>query len=230
MAGTAPSASPSWATEFRSEIPKVQKQLYAEVVKAGFFPENPNAVRNRHVIIGMVILFGALFLMIFGIAILIDWVDTIWAPFVALMLVGAAEIGMATKMARRTEAGALAAARWKAFARYLSDHQPREEVQSQHGDFEPYLPYAVAFGVDRQWVRKFTEVNHPAPHWYEREGPVIIAPGPMWGGGLGGWGAPHHRTNRGPFPWIPPAGAGSHPVEGPICRVQVTRERRASRE
>jgi uncharacterized protein (TIGR04222 family) len=198
---------------FRETIPVVQKQLYQEVVEAGLFPVAPNKIRNRYMLIGLLILFGGVFFMIFAVALMIEWVDTIWVPFLALTIVGVAQLAMAANMPRRTEAGALAAARWRAFGRYLSESQPTEQVRSQDDLFEPYLPYAVALGVDRQWVRKFTEAGHAAPRWYEREGPPVVSPGPiMWGGG---WGQPRVRPPRGtsrpssPFgSWGPAEGSG----------------------
>ena len=51
--------------------------------------------------------------------------------------------------------------------------------------FSSYLPYAVAFGLERTWVRKFSQVNTPAPHWYGPYNPG----GPMrrpYGRGRGG--------------------------------------------
>jgi hypothetical protein len=188
---------------FRETIPTVQKQLYQEVVKAGFFPEEPGKVRNRYMLLGMLILFGAVFFMVFAVALLVEWVDAIWVPFLALMIVGVAQMVMAANMPRRTEAGALAAARWRAFGRYLSESQSQDELRSRGDVFEPYLPYAVALGADRQWVRKFTEVGHAAPRWYEREGPPVVSPGPViWGGGWGqpgsrgSWGSPGTRPQR----------------------------------
>jgi hypothetical protein len=43
--------------------------------------------------------------------------------------------------------------------------------------FERYLPYAIAFGVERDWVRRFHDLQLPAPMWYH---PVFL---PGYGGG-----------------------------------------------
>jgi hypothetical protein len=47
--------------------------------------------------------------------------------------------------------------------------------------FDRYLPYAVAMGVEREWVRRFHDLAIPAPEWYR---PVYV---PGWGtGGMPG--------------------------------------------
>ncbi|MHB8992458.1 MAG: DUF2207 family protein, partial [Chloroflexota bacterium] len=170
---------------FREAIPAVQWQLYNRVVREGFFPESPEAVRGRHLVLGSILLVGGAALAILLGMLLGEFAELVWAPFAALALVGVAKLVAAPRMPARTPEGALAAARWEAFARYLSEQQPREELQSHQELFEPYLPYAVAFGVDRQWVRMFAAGGAPAPRWYEVErGPVHY---PWWGWG---WGVP----------------------------------------
>src|SRR5690606_28949831 len=75
----------------------------------------------------------------------------------------------------------------------LVDIERYQNVEEAKAIFSSYLPYAVAFGLERTWVRKFYQVNTPAPYWYgpyyggpmrqpfgRRRGGVAIIPG---GGG-----------------------------------------------
>ena len=48
----------SLRNEFYTTIPTLKKQMYEEVVKQGYFDENPNSVRNRYT------LFAVLFLVV----------------------------------------------------------------------------------------------------------------------------------------------------------------------
>jgi len=59
--------------------------------------------------------------------------------------------------------------------------------------FDKYLPYAIAFGLERGWVQKFATVGAPAPTWYDTYPPVIH-------------GGPHHHRRD-----VPP-GTGAGPV------------------
>ena len=61
-------------------------------------------------------------------------------------------------------------------------------MESAKDKFEQYLPYAIAFGVEKDWVRRFEGMTVASPTWYH---PPIFVPfpgqyGPMGTGGLGG--------------------------------------------
>lgn len=186
---------------FRAAIPAVQWQLYHRVVREGFFSESPESVRGRHLAVGGILLVGGAALAILLGMLLGSLAELVWAPFVALAVVGIVKMMVAPHMPARTPEGALAAARWEAFARYLAEQQPREEVERHQDLFEPYLPYAVAFEVDRQWVRKFASAGAPAPRWYEVEGGPVYYP--RWGWG---WGVPGRPERVEGAPREAPAG------------------------
>ena len=48
-------------------------------------------------------------------------------------------------------------ARWRAFKRYLQNLEKYTKVEEAAEIFERYLPYAVAFGLEQSWIRKFAE-------------------------------------------------------------------------
>lgn len=165
---------------------KVRKAFYNELVKRGYFPHNPESVRNGWRIGGF-ILFGLVAFLGFLI-----W-DSVgnFAPFALAVLIGlgivALTIIIASRwMPRKTPKGAEAAARWIAFRRYLEQIEQYGDLEEAQDIFEKYLPYAIAFGIEKSWVRKFARVNTPAPRWYgPRYGrgrrPVIVNSG---GGGF----------------------------------------------
>ncbi|CAN0488716.1 unnamed protein product, partial [Phaeothamnion confervicola] len=70
-------------------------------------------------------------------------------------------------MPRKTPNGAEAAAKWRAFRTYLKDIRQYEKVDEAKALFERYLPYAVAFGLERDWVRTFAAVGTPTPSWFD---------------------------------------------------------------
>jgi hypothetical protein len=96
---------------------------------------------------------------------------------IVLMLVGNK---VATNMPRKTLKGAEAAAKWKAFKRYLEDIEHRQNIAESQGIFEKYLPYATAFGLEQSWITKFERAGTPMPGWFGGAGPVL-----MPGGGYG---------------------------------------------
>jgi uncharacterized membrane protein YgcG len=87
-------------------------------------------------------------------------------------------------MPRRTAQGALEAARWRAFRRYLKRISHAESTESlPHAH---YLAYAVALGVDQSFVWHMESVGTPPPAWYGQhsDGPggVVFVPGGWYGG------------------------------------------------
>jgi hypothetical protein len=176
--------------EFYTAIPKLRKELYAEVVREGFFKESPEATRSRFGCLGI----GALIATAVGGVFLLALVGAAASTTICVPLgLGVFSLGLvilARFMPRRTEKGADAVARWKAFKRYLQNLEKYTKVEDAAGIFDRYLPYAVAFGLEQSWIRKFARVDAPAPTWWIPYG----MPRPYhggWGpaeGGIGGAG------------------------------------------
>lgn len=77
------------------------------------------------------------------------------------------------------------AARWLAFKRYLKDIDRYTDLTAQKEIWDRWLPYAIAFGVDKEYIRKFEKVDAPAPGWYIPD-PTLYGPYRRWYYGNGG--------------------------------------------
>jgi len=163
--------------KFYKGIPKIKKQLYQEAVDLGFFRRSPERVRSTYagVGVGLLILIGVA--GVCGAAAFSQYTE--FAICLPLSL-GVSALGLiliARVMPRKTQAGSEAAARWDAFKRYLKDIEKYTNLEEAQDIFERYLPYAIAFGLDKEFIKKFAAVETPAPIWYQPVGPVFI-PGP----------------------------------------------------
>ena len=193
---------------FVASIPLFQDQLHAEVVRAGLFHGDPDQARRRYRAIGNGLLFvgfggGLVALFVLG-----AYVELAWLPFIALALLGGFARWQSAHMPQRTRRGALEAARWRAFARFLREQDDAVHLEAERPHFETWLPYAVALGVDQTWVRNLASVGTPRPRWYQPVGytggdgigggPVVIVPSPWgWGGTVGGGNYPGRRGGTG---------------------------------
>jgi hypothetical protein len=86
---------------------------------------------------------------------------------VGLVAVNAFIVGGA--MPAKTRKGAEEAAKWRAFYEYLRNLDSYGGVEGAAERFDDYLPYAVAFGIDKEWIRQFTRSQTsyvPVPPWY----------------------------------------------------------------
>jgi uncharacterized protein (TIGR04222 family) len=186
---------------YTSNADDIAAGFYDELVANGYFPESPEAARKRWTTRAWLgpIAFGALALLITTAA----GVTTGWLYFVIIIAVLVALLGtyLAGHMGVKTRAGAEAAAKWRAFRRYLDDIDERENLEESKDIFDKFLPYAVAFGLEHSFVQKFAAAQTPMPDWFGggvygmpmgpgrpvRRGRRTVVIGAPWFGG--GWGA-----------------------------------------
>lgn len=121
----------------------VKKQLYASLVEGGFFAENPQSVRTKYYVL-------AVFAFITGNLIL----------FLVALIFG-------KNMPRKTQAGADAAAVARSLRNFLVSQDRELAFQAKNQMmFEKLLPYAVAFGVEVIWAKRFADMALKQPNWY----------------------------------------------------------------
>ncbi|HET9493954.1 MAG TPA: DUF2207 domain-containing protein [Chloroflexia bacterium] len=155
---------------FYTSLPGIYSEMYNTLVALKYFPENPQAVRARNVGLGVsVIALGALVFFggfVFGET--FSWM--ILALGGALAIVGIVWAILGSAMPRKTDFGAQETAKWRAFQRYLEQIQSYTNVQEAADRFQKYLPYAVALGVDKQFISQFNSVPQAMPTWYHPYG------------------------------------------------------------
>jgi uncharacterized protein (TIGR04222 family) len=201
-------------SRFDSSAERIKTSLYSEVVKRGYFVNSPEATRQRWRSFGIVMLVAVAVIGFFSVGAIAADANLVWLPIFAFGGLAVALIMLSRHMPRRTQEGAVAAAKWMAFKKYLEDIEKYERLPEHKEIFDAYLPYAIAFGLEQQWVSKFAAVDAPTPSWYEPDlsrpydpraprrhygggiPPVIIWGNP-WGGGTGGTGSFGGRPSDG---------------------------------
>lgn len=152
--------------KFYTAIPKLQRKIYKAAVEEGFFPASPKAIRGRYMGVGiaaLVIAFGA------GVCSLTfaDRAEAVLCPFVSLGIASIALIIASRVMPAKTRKGAEEAAKWNAFKDYLKNIDRYADLENVADQFDQYLPYSIAFGLERSWINKFSRVpSTPVPGWY----------------------------------------------------------------
>ena len=190
---------------FYKDLPALKRALYSEVTEHGFFARSPEKVRNQYGCLGVCLLVLAglaglglwtLFGGLTGAAVL---------PGIGLAATALGLLLLSRFMPRKTDAGAELAARWQAFKRYLRNIDRYSDLEEHKELWDRWLPFAIAFGVDSQYIRKFEAVNAPAPGWYIPD-PTLYGPYRRWYYGPGpvgqplrpaGGGGPRRRRNAG---------------------------------
>jgi len=159
--------------KFYKAIPTLRRELYDEVVKAGFFKASPE--RTRHVYLGLGIagIVVAGLLGVGAVVLLSKYTSAAVCPPIGLGVTAISFFIMGHFMPRKTREGSVAAANWNAFKRYLASIEKYTDLQQATELFDKYLPYAIAFGLEKSWIRKFASVETPAPTWYYPYPPVV---------------------------------------------------------
>lgn len=194
---------------FYSHVQPIVAQVYEGVVTAGLFSRNPNSVRSRWIGYGfLVALILGVLTFIFARLDIGGWGYFLIGSAISVIIVWC----FSPFMPQRTVAGSQEVRKWHAFRNYLHDLTRFQDMASAKDNFEKYLAYAIAFGVERQWVRRFEGLNVSSPGWYH---PPIFLPIPIggsypggMGGGIGGamGGGPVAGMGRGPS--LPGGGFG----------------------
>jgi len=125
-------------------IKKLSDDLYKDMVSGGFFPVNPQSVRNKY--LG----FGVAALVIFS-----------FPLGITLMI-------LSRVMPRKTILGAKTKHAGMGLKQFLVTQERQLEFQEKNYYlFEKLLPYAIAFGVAKVWAGKFSDLTSYQPDWYE---------------------------------------------------------------
>ncbi|HLB60799.1 MAG TPA: DUF2207 domain-containing protein [Patescibacteria group bacterium] len=134
-------------------LKKLEKQVYEEMVREGFFPENPEKVRTKYLVFGVIAVFTLNF-------------------FLAALLFFFSRV-----MPRRTLAGAEAKRYALGLKEFLVSQERELEFQEENYFlFEKLLPYAIVFGVAKIWAGKFAHITKYQPDWYQSSGGRVFTP------------------------------------------------------
>lgn len=157
--------------KFYAHVTPICDAIYEAVTARKLFAKNPKSVRSRWLGVGVVVVIGGV-----GLSVLLA---NLAVPGWGWLLVGVVFSGLIVMafsrfMPQRTAAGAREQRKWEAFRNYLRDLTRFQDMASARQTFERFLPYAIAFGVEKEWVRRFRDLELPAPDWYR---PVYLPSG-----------------------------------------------------
>lgn len=142
--------------------PRIKHDLYQELVNRGYFKRSPEETRQRWRKLAWA---GLVLSPILGFVVFLRTDAWAFLPTVGAMIVWFALLRMSRNMPQKTFHGAESAAKWRAFRTYLQSIQKYESLDESRALFDRYLSYAVAFGLEKQWIATFAASGVPAPGW-----------------------------------------------------------------
>lgn len=148
---------------FSRKIASVYLEVYDQLTSAGYFHDNPSAIWQRYRTIGITLFFVALA----GFSLTLIFTSAPKYPlisWVGLMIASLIVMRGAPLLPRRTPKGVEALQQWNAFRDWL-----RSPTTIPNGTdpttYRRYLAYAIAFGVEVEWTRRFVGNVFQPPGW-----------------------------------------------------------------
>jgi uncharacterized membrane protein YgcG len=170
----------------------LQKKQYETAWKDGYFASQPEAARSGWGCAGIGLLGLALVGGFFALGAFSTSASTILCPFAGLAVTAIGLMVLAPHMPAKTRKGSEAAALAGAFRNYLTNLEKYTDPAKVTEQFEKYLPWAIAFGLDRTWINRFQRIpSTPMPGWYfpvgypYHPGRTYPTTGTMGTGGIG---------------------------------------------
>ncbi len=151
--------------EFYKSLPDIKSEILDRLVHQGFYAKRPDHVRGRW--IGFGIALGLVTAM--GGGAISSAIGAAPVAFVAAgIAIGLIMVIIGYHMPARTIEGARTLEKVLGFGEFLErvDKERFERVVKTPEMFERYLPYAMAFGVEKKWAKAFEDIYMEAPSWY----------------------------------------------------------------
>jgi hypothetical protein len=146
-------------------VPELRNQIEFEVAKAEYFTDNISNIRRRYLAFGGAGLLMSLILAILAAVLLSRYTYLGSCIFMGFGVGAVAFMVIGFVLPRKTQTGANEAVRWQAFRRYLKDMNVKHAAKIRPR-FTRLLPYAVAFGLEKEFVARFAEANASIPKWW----------------------------------------------------------------
>jgi hypothetical protein len=152
--------------EFYKELPRIRTSLFNKLLARGCYHARPDEVRSRWMTGGV-----AAGILIAGVGFRIaDKVLLTPVPFfVAGALVGLILVAFGTIMPARTDVGVRTLEQllgFEEFLRRVDSERYKQVILGKPELFDRYLPYAMAFGVEKKWANAFEGIYTESPSWY----------------------------------------------------------------
>lgn len=126
------------------EVEKIKTSLYEQIVAGGLFPKNPQSIRTGYYVLAGIALFTF----------------NLFLAFITFVF--------GRVMPRKTIEGVNAFNEAKSLKNFLTSQERQLKFQAdKQMMFERLLPFAVAFGVEKIWARRFEDLNLKQPDWYQ---------------------------------------------------------------
>ncbi len=149
---------------FVAALPTIYEQM-GEMASRYFASSLPDEIRRGWNWAGQRVVIAAVMLAVALTCFLSSLGPVVYAPPAGLALVGLMLMVVSRWMPQRTRLGAVEAARWRAFRRYLAGLKRYGDLKAAQEALDRYFPYAIALGVKEIVLKQAGESGARMPSW-----------------------------------------------------------------
>jgi len=150
---------------FYTHLPSIRDRIFDALMKDNYYLHRPDKVRQGYLGVG------------FALGVLMIWGGGVLANFFGVAPLTMTLTGIFTGgiicifgcfMPARTMQGAKTLEKVLGFEDFLGrvEEDRFERIVKTPEMFEKFLPYAMALGVEKKWVRAFADIYRQPPSWY----------------------------------------------------------------
>lgn len=158
------------------EVPKISNQTLHQLFVDGYFRSDPKTVKAKYVKIGVVMLVSS-----FVIGFLLVTLPLSFGLMIGAVIIMISSFAMPakTKEGVETKEQLLGLEMYMKLAeaeriKFLQGLKTAERIEAGNGSntqkvklFEKLLPYAVLFGIEKDWAKQFADLYSQPPGWYQ---------------------------------------------------------------
>ncbi len=155
---------------FFATINSASNYLYELLTdKQKLFSTNPEKTRGIYKKLGINLVIFGIFMLSYGFTI------HRWDLGFGIILSGIIVYLFAKIMPKKTSMGMILYNQLKGFKEFMEKVEKpviQKLIKEDQGYFSKTLPYAIAFNIEKDWVKKFEDLEFKLPDWYVYSGPV----------------------------------------------------------
>lgn len=155
---------------FYRNINKIKKSAHKELSKTDYITGNILEIRFKNQLPYLILIIGGIFFSVIAGIILSKILGTgnfliilLTAGFIISGLIG---LFFGYYMPALTNKGTEQKRKWLGFKEYLHTAERFRLGAETTETFSKYLPYAVVFGVEKEWAKRFENLQYKQPNWY----------------------------------------------------------------
>jgi len=164
--------------KFYRHRPDIEKEIYASLMREGFFFSDPRGTMAFFIVIGVLLLTGGIPALVQSVGLLTHpevhadkaFESSLISLSLGVMISGALWFTIARFMPAKTALGTRRVEQCKTFVAWVKSvplPMLRAELERDAGLFERLLPYAIVLGIGPLWAQKCGQCGAWAPLWFD---------------------------------------------------------------